>query len=131
MGRWAHAWAWTALWLLALGHATQAFPIGVAGALVKGLLLVPGVYLPIVLVRRETVVDLSGELSAPLAALVAGLFVTFLVLGFGSLFGYWDKRPRGATWGGVAGATLGLHLLAGACIVVAERFIWPEDGDDD
>lgn len=129
MARWLHAWGWTALWLLLLGRASHAFPVGVAGAALLGLALVPGVYLPLRLAQREQAVDLSGELSAPLAVLVGGVFVSFLVLGGASLFGYWDQRPRGATMAGVAGAVLGLHLLGALCIAVAERWLWPSSDD--
>lgn len=130
MGRWAHAWGWTALWLLVLGRSTQAFPVGAAGAALLGLALVPGVYLPLVLMRRERSPDLSGSLSAPLTVLLGGVFVSFLVLGGASLFGYWDQRPRGATMHGVAAAVVGLHVLGALCIGAAEHWLWPRDQDD-
>ena len=131
MPRWLHAWGWTALWIFIVGRAGNAFPIGVAGALVLGLVLAPGVYLPLVLARHEREPDMSGELSAPLAVAVGGVFISFLVLGGASLSGHWDQRPRGATLGGVAGAVVGLHLAAALCIGLAERWLWADgDGED-
>ena len=129
MLRWVHAWGWTALWLLLLGRIGQAFPVGLGSAAGMALLLTPGVYLPQVLAQREREPDLSGDLSAPLAVLLAGLFISFVLLGGFSLLGFWDKRPKGATVTGVAGAVLGLHLLAGLCIGLCERWL-PSSADE-
>ena len=129
MARWLHAWGWVALWLLLVGRGSHAFPIGLFSALATAVLLVPGIYLPLVLMRREDAPDLSGELSAPLAAALAGLVFSAVVLGTASLFGFWDQRPRGATLVGLVVAVIALHVLAAVCIGFAERWLWPEDDD--
>lgn len=128
--RWLHAWAWVAFWVWAVGKASHAYPVNFANALGMGAILTPGVYLPWVLARRENEPELSGMLSAPLATALAGGFVSYLVLGSSSLLGYWDRRPRGATMGGVLAAVVVLHLVAAVCIALAEPRLLPE-GDDD
>ena len=130
MKRWLQAWAWVALWLWVLGRATHAFPVGLPGAAVLGALLTPGIYLPLVLARREEAPDVSGELSAPLAVALAGLVFSLVVLGALSLLGHWDQRPRGASFAGVAAAVVGLHVAAALCTGLAERWWWGDPDDD-
>lgn len=129
MTRWLHAWGWVVLWLWIVGRSGHAFPIGLGSALVLAVLLVPGIYLPLVLMRREDTPDLSGELSAPLAVALGGLFFSSVVLGAVSLLGYWDQRPRGATLANLAVGIVGLHVLAAGSIALAEWRLWPQDDD--
>jgi hypothetical protein len=131
MKRWLHAWAWVAVWLWLLGRATQAFPMGLPGAVVLGAVLTPGVYLPLVLLRREHGLDLSGELASPFAVALAGLVLSAVLLGGVSLLGHWDQRPRGAGIGGVVAVVLWLHVLASICIGVAERWLWGDEDEED
>lgn len=130
MWRWMHAWFWTALWIYILGRSTHAFPVGPMGAVILGAVLVAGIYLPLVLMRREREPDLSGDLSPPIAVALGGLFISALALGATGLFGYWDQRPRGATLSGLAGAIVALHLLVPACIAAVEHWLWPRDEDE-
>ena len=123
MLRLAHAWFWVAAWLYLLGRGTQAFPIGVLRAVVLGAVLTPGIYGPLRLLRRERRPDLSGDFSAPVATAVAGLFISFVVLGFMSLMGFWDVRPRHAATFNLALAVVLLHGLAGLCIALSEYWM--------
>lgn len=94
MTRWLHAWGWVVLWLWIVGRSGRAFPIGLGSALVLAVLLVPGICLPLVLMRREDAPDLSGELSAPLAGLAVGI-VGLHVLAAGSIaLAEWRLWPQ-------------------------------------
>lgn len=123
MLRAAHAWFWVAAWLYLLGRGTQAFPIGLVSAAVLGALLTPGIYGPLRLMERERSPDLSGDFSAPVAVAFAGLFISFAVLGFMSLMGFWDVRPAHATAFNVALAVVLLHGLAALCIALSEYWL--------
>ena len=131
MLRWLHAWGWTVLWLLIVGRSGHAFPVTLGSALVLGVLLLPGVYLPLRLALKERSADLSGELMAPLAMALAGVFVSFVVLGFLSVLGFWDQRPDHATSAGVAVAVVALHVFASISIFLGERWLRLDGTGDD
>ena len=131
MLRWLHAWGWTVLWLLIVGRSGHAFPVTLGSALVLGVLLLPGVYLPLRLALKERNADLSGELMAPLAMALAGVFVSFVVLGFLSVVGFWDQRPAHATSAGVAVAVVALHVFASISIFLGERWLRLDGTGDD
>ncbi|WP_298429790.1 hypothetical protein [Ottowia sp.] len=131
MLRWLHAWGWTVLWLLIVGRSGHAFPVTLGRALVLGVLLLPGVYLPLRLAIRKHRLDASELLFSSLPVGFAGMALSLMVLGFLSVVGFWDKRPPSATMVGLAVAVVMLHLLASASIFLTERWLRLDATEDD
>ncbi|MGC4008416.1 MAG: hypothetical protein QM805_05135 [Pseudomonas sp.] len=124
MLRLAHAWFWVALWLYVLGRGTQAYPIGLFGAMGLAVLLLPGIQMPLALARqRRRGLDPSGRASGPLLWGLAGALASFLVLSGVNLLAYWHMRPLGASLLWLMAAVLLLHLLASFCITVSARWL--------
>ena len=124
------AWALTALWLFVLGKMTHVAPVGVGGSLILGLILMPGIYLPIAALGaaegdHKTV---STVLLAPSA--VAGVAFSFLALGVVSFFGMWDGAKVDDSKISLIFTVFLLHAL----VIVSVKYLgklWVPSEDDE
>ena len=131
--RLAHAWAWTAAWLLILTHWLLRLPMDVGFAGVVAVLFTPLVYLPwLAWQAGDRDADLAGKLllgAGSAWTLVGCGSMSFLLLAFFNFLGHWDKP--GPSAGAALFMAVALHGLGMLSIGLGERWLGLKGRSDD
>lgn len=129
-----HAWAWTAVWLIALERAILAYRIDPLLAGVLAVLFMPLVHLPLLAWRADRADDALKVEGAPFGVghgftFVACAATSALLLAFLNFLAHWDKGGPGS--GAALFAAVALHVLATLSIVFGERWFGLRQVADD